>query len=112
MTRRSDAERAELWRERVARHGRSGQSTAEFCEFEGVSVASFYAWRRKLALTRPRPAKPAPSAFQQLVVSESAAAVSVRLPGGILVEVASGQEAALRVVVAELVRISREAPSC
>ncbi len=64
----------------MARHGRSEQSTAEFCAAEGVSVASFYAWRRKLAT--PRPAKPAKSAFQQLVISESPTAVSVRLPDG------------------------------
>lgn len=46
MARSSDPERAELWRERLARHGRSEQSTAEFCAAEGMSVASFYAWRR------------------------------------------------------------------
>ena len=114
MARSSDPERAELWRERLARHGRSEQSAADFCAAEGVSVASYYAWRRKLAT--PRPAKHAKVAFQQLVFSQSSAAVLVRLPGGILVEVAVGQEAALRAVVAELVRASRgtnrEAPSC
>lgn len=109
MSRSSGPDCAALWRERLARHGRLEQSTADFCAAEGVSVASFYAWRRKLGLATPRPAKtPSKGAFQQLVISENSAAVSVRLPGGIVLEVAAGQEAALRAVVAELVRAIRQ----
>ncbi len=114
MARSRDPERSVLWRERIARRGVSEQSTAEVCESEGVSVASFYAWRRKLGVAPPRASKGrakevALGGFQQLVVSQGSTAVSVRLPGNILVEVAAGQEAALRVVVAELVRVSRQA---
>lgn len=36
------------WERRIARQGRSRLSIAEFCSQEGVSAASFYAWRRRL----------------------------------------------------------------
>jgi len=36
------------WREIVDRQVQSGSSVAEFCEREGLSVASFYGWRSKL----------------------------------------------------------------
>ncbi len=73
----------------MARGGLSEQTTTE-C----------YAWRRKLGLGVPRrakiPIKNTPRrAFQQLVFSQGSAAVSARLPGDILVEVAAGQKAAL-----------------
>ena len=68
MARSVDPERAGLWRERVARHSRSERSTADFCAAEGVSVASFYAWRRKLATPRGAKSSETPplGAFQQL----------------------------------------------
>ena len=36
------------WRQRLARQRESGLSIAAFCRREGVSQASFHAWRRKL----------------------------------------------------------------
>src|SRR3989339_446104 len=38
-----------LWQERIRRFRRSGQTVAGFCAAEGVSTASFYQWRRRLA---------------------------------------------------------------
>lgn len=37
-----------LWRERLRRWRRSGQSVSEFCWHEGVSEPSFYQWRKRL----------------------------------------------------------------
>jgi hypothetical protein len=37
-----------MWRERVRRFRQSGVTVAEFCDFEGVSTASFYVWQRRL----------------------------------------------------------------
>ena len=54
--------------------------------------------------------------FQQFVVSGLAPALTARLPGGVEISVPSGQEAALRAVVGELVRVGRlaevESESC
>ena len=36
------------WIERIRRRRESGLTVAEFCEWEGVSVASFYNWQKKL----------------------------------------------------------------
>jgi hypothetical protein len=33
----------------MPRFGKSAQSAADFCRAEGVSVASFYYWRKRLA---------------------------------------------------------------
>ncbi len=37
------------WEDRLARRESSGLTVAEFCEWEGVSVAAFYQWRKKLS---------------------------------------------------------------
>jgi len=39
------------WAERIRRRQASGLTVAEFCEWEGVSVASFYNWQKKLSGT-------------------------------------------------------------
>lgn len=41
--------RAEFWRELIERQTCSELTVRNFCEFEGVSTASFYNWRRRLA---------------------------------------------------------------
>lgn len=48
MARSSDVAKVALWRERLCRWEAAGVKTAEFCQAEGVSPPSFYAWRRKL----------------------------------------------------------------
>ena len=48
MAGKRNAEKAALWRETLRRQASSGLSIQRFCEQEGVSAASFYAWRRKL----------------------------------------------------------------
>ena len=42
------------WIERIRRRRESGLTVAEFCEWEGVSVASFYNWQKKLRGTKSR----------------------------------------------------------
>jgi len=49
MGRRVNEELHREWRDRLERHVGSGLTIARFCEREGVSAASFYAWRGKLA---------------------------------------------------------------
>jgi transposase len=44
-----DAAKQRYWRTVVRRHTCSGQSVREFCRGEGLSEASFYAWRRELS---------------------------------------------------------------
>ena len=49
MARSSDSPKVVAWRRRVRRFGRSGLTVVRFCEEEGVSTASFYRWRNRLA---------------------------------------------------------------
>jgi hypothetical protein len=40
---------SDRWAERLARFVAAGQTVTAFCADEGVSVPSFYTWKRKLA---------------------------------------------------------------
>ena len=48
MARKADGTAERDWRERLKRWVASTQTVAGFCRGEGVSVPSFYQWRRKL----------------------------------------------------------------
>ena len=115
-----DAAKVRVWRERFLRFDDGGRTIAEFCEAEGISTASFYAWRRKLATQRqttqgrspqrkkkrqkkrPRKKLAGRGVFEPLTIA--AAVVVVRLPDGILIEVPANSEGALRTIVGQLVR--------
>ena len=49
--RRDPAVTRRQWAERLERFRRSGLTVAQFCDAEGVSTPSFYAWKRTLAAT-------------------------------------------------------------
>lgn len=53
MARPNDLSLEHTWRLRVRRQAASGLSISAFCAREGVSSASFYAWRRRLAAPQP-----------------------------------------------------------
>jgi hypothetical protein len=93
---RSRAATRQTWVERLARFADSGLSPAQFCTQEGVSLPSFYAWKRRLAAealdpvpastaagdTGPRllPVRlPAPGALLELVLPRGAV---LRIPPG------------------------------
>jgi putative transposase len=48
MEKRRTRRDASTWREIVDRQVHSGSTAAQFCESEGLSLASFYGWRSKL----------------------------------------------------------------
>lgn len=47
MARQADERKFLEWRGRLARHAKSGQTVARFCEREDVAVATFHYWRRR-----------------------------------------------------------------
>jgi len=49
MARAVDDKSVAVWRGRLERFARSGDSVVRFCAAEGVSTASFYRWRKELA---------------------------------------------------------------
>ncbi len=115
MARSSDSPKAVAWRRRVRRFERSGLTVARFCEEEGVSTASFYRWRNRLAdqgsATRNADARRwatttgvVPPAFQAVRVTGAEASISIQLPGGVRVEVPTENLDAVRAVLGELLR--------
>jgi hypothetical protein len=83
-----------LWRQRLSCFDRSGLSATAFCAKEGVSTATFYAWRQRL---RPpsngRPATAKPVADARLVpvrILPAAVPVEVALPGGLVLRLTPG----------------------
>ncbi len=115
MARSSDSPKVVAWRQRVRRFGRSGMTVVRFCEEEGVSTASFYRWRNRLAEQGlPRRNADArrwattvgvvPPAFQPVRVTRAETPISIQLPGGVRVEVPAENLDAVRAVLGELLR--------
>jgi len=55
MGRAIDGVKGREWEERLRRYADSQLTVGEFCVWEGVSVAAFYVWRKKLAVVRRQP---------------------------------------------------------
>ena len=64
MSRLKGAELSELWQARVRRFEVGGQTVAEFCQWEGVSAAAFYLWRKKLRELAPKHKTPVSKKFE------------------------------------------------
>ena len=90
----SRAAARQLWVERLARFSTSGLRPAEFCASEGVSLPSFYSWKRRLAAPGPSAANESsgPDLGPRLlpVRLPTSAAVELVLPGGAVLRLAPG----------------------
>lgn len=91
-----------VWQQRLRRYQRSGLTVVEFCNSEGVSVPSFYQWRKRLAPAPPRKAQT--PAFQQLTLGAPSAVVAIELPSGVRVEVPVQHVQLVRTVMADLLQ--------
>lgn len=100
-------DRVGYWREMLRRQPHSDLTVRDFCEMEGVSTASFYNWRRRLAETErvaDVPAfvpisvaqRPQTISCVEIVLSDD---VTIRVPEGTarqtIVDVLAAVEAAL-----------------
>lgn len=117
MARLRSTETAALWRQRLRRFERSGLTVTNFCEQEGCSVPSFYAWRKKLAKTgtgKGRHERQPAGPFRPITLS-AAVPVSIQLAGGTRIEVAAADVKLVRAVVHEVARAARAekgGPAC
>jgi hypothetical protein len=83
-------------------------TVTRFCEAEGVSAPSFYAWRRKLNSGAAGGAGKSRPTFQPVVIGPAALlapGLRVRLASGAEIEVGAGHLDVIRAVVGELARI-------
>lgn len=110
MSRSADPALEAAWRLRLRQQPNSGLSIDQFCQREGVSLSSFYTWKRRLALTTLSTANTSPSrsAFVPVIVRPdikaqppaSAEPVTIELGNGgrILLPVAAGVDLICQVV--------------
>ena len=78
---------------RLARFAASAQTAAQFCAAEGVSVASLYHWKRRLAATASVPV--APTGAPRLLpvrLASTPTPLEVLLPGGAVLCVGPGAD--------------------
>jgi transposase len=89
---RSRAAVRQTWVERLARFDSAGLSTAQFCAAEGVSLASFYLWKRRLS--EQPPSHPAAAEAPRLLPVRLAAATPLELvlAGGAVLRVGPGAD--------------------
>jgi hypothetical protein len=140
MSRELDLAKWETWRRRLRAFEREETTVARFCQHEGVSVATFYLWRRKLGhqpRRRPRQsakvhARSRRSAVQHAQNSgvlesrrrkavgvgfvpisiTSASSLEVWLPGGTRLLVPCHDREVIRTVIAALTHDSHERHAC
>jgi hypothetical protein len=93
----------QAWAERLERFAAAGLTTAQFCAAEGVSVASFYLWKRRLAPADSASAPATTSGSEPrprllaVRLPEQTPAVELVLPTGALLRIGAGaDEATLR----------------
>ena len=81
--RRPDPSTRQLWQQRLERFRDGGLTTSAFCDREGISPASFYAWRRRLRHDPTPPAAEAPRLVPvRLVTPPASTPVELLLPSG------------------------------
>jgi hypothetical protein len=85
------------WAERLARFAAAGLTTAQFCAAEGVSVASFYLWKRRLAAPENSAApaistqQPGPRLLPVRLPAQTPT-IELVLPGGVILRLGSGAD--------------------
>jgi hypothetical protein len=107
MAKASRADRRRYWQEAIGRQEGSGQSIVGFCAKEGLSPASFHAWKRRLQ--RPRREHGRKAAVQALLpvqvvdaVPTVAGKLEVEWPDGVVLRVQGCEAQTIGAVVAAL----------
>lgn len=89
QSRRDSAATRQLWTDRLKRFRSPDQTVAEFCAAEGVSVPTFYKWKRRLTRTAPSAAAPTVVPVRITTPGPTTPAVEVILPSGTLIRFAT-----------------------
>lgn len=106
MARSADSVKVRQWERRMARFGRSRRPVAAFCQDEGVSVAAFYHWRKKLRhLPGPTGDAEQPAATFTPVRLMASSSMAVRLPGGTQLDVPTADPQLLKLALQTLAEV-------
>jgi len=101
MARRGSSSKTAEWRKRLREYRGSGLTVAGFCEREGISTASFYAWRKRLR-GRKTAGKDGRPVFEPVRLTPAGTPMAIHLPGGVRVEVPMENLDGVRAVVGEV----------
>ncbi len=124
MPRRANPALESAWRRRLRQQPGSGLTIDEFCKREGVSTASYYAWKRRLSLRAAFPTAPSrTSTFVPVIVPRVHEAqgrgsnefVTIQLANGgqVLLPITAGVELVCEVVeTVARSSVAREDSSC
>lgn len=99
-------ERRDYWKAAIELQQQSGRSIRQFCQQEGLSEPSFYAWRRRLRMAEHgRPSAPEAAAkFLPVQVPASTSPLVIELATGTTLRVAEGCSPALLQTALETLR--------
>jgi hypothetical protein len=134
MARTVDYDYQRVWSSRLRRFETCGLTVTKFCDDEGISVASFYHWRKRLATEKADsklspacvPVRATPAIKKDSVPSlpfvpvqvrpAAVAAIEIHLPNGARVCLPGGEAELLRVAIESAARaygaILLEAGTC
>jgi hypothetical protein len=85
MARPMDPDLERLWRRRLRRQAAGRLSVTAFCAREGVTLASFYYWKRRLAVPSPPASRP-PDLFVPVRVLEPPQQPGASTTRGVILE--------------------------
>jgi len=115
---RKQNESAELvWRDRLAKFGRSNLTVKQFCRQEGVSDPTFYQWRKRLTKQEGQKVKAVPASRGKRAEASNpfvpvsvpnATFTEVEFPNGVRVRVPATNAEALRVALTTGNEVCRE----
>jgi hypothetical protein len=117
MAKVTDANRERCWREAIERQQASGRSIVGFCSKEGLSPASFHAWKRRLRRPWREAGQKAAQALLPVQVVDTvpigAGKLEVEWPDGVVLRVQGCEAQTVGAVVAALVaRPARRTHRC
>jgi len=76
---------SQRWVERLQRFAEGNQTVTAFCAVEGVSVASYYSWKRRLAPPSDAPATRVLKVVPLRITPSATGSVELTLPSGAMV---------------------------
>jgi hypothetical protein len=114
MARATNGDRQRHWREVIERQQASGQSIVGFCAKEGLSPASFHAWKRRLRWRRSTERN---AALLPVQIVDGAQAgtdkLEVRWPDGMVLQAQGCEVQTVAAVVAAISAVpARRARKC
>jgi hypothetical protein len=118
MAKQSRLDRRRYWHETIERQRASGQSIVGFCAKEGLSPASFHAWKRRLGQARRATGgKAVTQALVPVQIVDATPAgmgnLEIRWPSGVVLQVQGCESQTVGAVVAAISAVpARRARRC